>query len=51
MQWLTDRLKEPSTHAALAAMAAASLPLFGQYSLVAAAVFGVLGFTVKETQS
>ena len=48
MNWLVARLEEPSTHAALAAMAAASIPLFGSYGAVAAAVFGVLGFSLTE---
>ena len=51
MTWLFDRLKEPSTHSALAAIAAASVPLFGQYGVIAAAIFAVLGFSVSEKQS
>ena len=46
--WLASRLSEPSTHAALAAMLTASIPLFGPWAGVAAAVFAVLGFVVPE---
>lgn len=51
MDWLKARLKEPSTHAALAAMATASIPLFGTYGAIAAAVFGCLGMSLSEKQS
>jgi hypothetical protein len=49
--YIAGRLTEPSTHAALAAMAVASIPLFGNYGAIAAAIFGVLGITVKEARS
>lgn len=48
--WFGARLAEPSTHAAVAAMAAASIPLFGPYAGIVSAVFGVLGVVVKETK-
>ena len=48
LDWIKARLAEPSTHAALAAMAAASIPLFGQYGAVAALIFGLLGLSVAE---
>lgn len=51
MNWIFARLKEPSTHAALAAIAAASIPLFGEYGVIATAVFAVLGFGVSETKA
>lgn len=51
LNWIKSRLMEPSTHAALAAVAAASIPLFGDYGMVATAVFAVLGFTVAEKKS
>jgi hypothetical protein len=51
MTWIFDRLKEPSTHAALAAIAAASIPLFGEYGAIATAVFALLGFSVAEAKS
>lgn len=50
MNWLKARVAEPSTHAALAAMAAASIPLFGPYGAVAAAFFGLLGFGLSENK-
>jgi hypothetical protein len=51
MDWLKARLAEPSTHAALSAVAAASVPLFGAYGVIAAAVFALLGFSVSEKSS
>ncbi|HUN53322.1 MAG TPA: hypothetical protein VMU42_19495 [Candidatus Sulfotelmatobacter sp.] len=48
LDWIRARLAEPSTHAALAAMAAASIPLFGQYGTLAAVLFGLLGFGIAE---
>lgn len=50
MDWLKARLSEPSTHAALAAIATASIPLFGPYGMIAAAVFGLLGFSLSESK-
>lgn len=46
--WLAARLQEPSTHAALSAIAAASIPLFGKYGAGASVVFGLLGLGLKE---
>ena len=47
--WLTARLAEPSTHAALAAVIAALTPLIPQpYGMIASAIFAALGFTMKE---
>ena len=48
VSWVSARLAEPSTHAALAGIAAASIPLFGPYAGIVSAVFGVLGFAIKE---
>jgi membrane-associated phospholipid phosphatase len=52
MDWVLARLKEPSTHAALAAAAAALVQLVPQpYGGIAVAVLAALGFGISEKQS
>jgi hypothetical protein len=47
MTWLLARVKEPSTHAAIAGVIAAFMPLIPPpWGLVAAGVFGALGFAL-----
>jgi hypothetical protein len=47
--WLKARFVEPSTHAAVAGVIAALVPLIPPpWGLVAAAVFGALGFSLSE---
>lgn len=51
MKWLLDRLKEPSTHAAVCALitaAAALLPQYANYIVGVAGIFGFTAFVLPE---
>lgn len=44
MNWLTDRIKEPSTHAALSALLACAAYVLPQYSPLIVALASAFGF-------
>lgn len=51
MQWVIDRLDEPSTYAGLSGLATAvgiSQPLYGAISAILTAVFGLVAILKKE---
>lgn len=49
IEWVMLRAKEPSTHAALAVLAMAMIPILpANVGLIATGVFGLLGVALKE---
>lgn len=47
MNWLKSRIKEPSTHAAIAGLIAALMPLIPPpWGMAAVAIFAALGFAL-----